>query len=252
MVDSWLSLPMGLLIATVVSTVGIGGGILWMPFLLIVIKLRPEIAVVTSLCIQMAGMGSGTVAYWRQGQIDLRLMSLLLAITVPGIALGAYATRMMSASYLELILGMLTLATALIFVSANQRYGDRGDQRADIRKVGKYGWTIGSMAIASGMLSVSIGEWLVPILRGKLSVRMTVAVATSVATIFGTCVLGACFHGVMGGRPDINSLLWALPGVVIGGQIGPAIAERVNDRHLKEVFIFLLTLVGIHLIYNSY
>lgn len=252
MFDSWLCLPLGLLIATVVSTVGIGGGILWMPFLLIVLKLRPDMAVVTSLCIQTAGMGSGAAAYWRQNQIDKRLMMLLLAVTVPGIAFGAYLTRILAASYLELILGILTLATALIFVSANQRYGDRGNPRADLRKARKYGWIISIMALASGMLSVSIGEWLVPILRGKLSLHMKVAVATSVATIFGTCVLGVLFHLFMGGRPDLSSLLWALPGVIIGGQIGPTIAERINDRHLKEVFIFLLTLVGIHLIYNSY
>jgi uncharacterized protein len=252
MFESWLSLPVGLLIATVVSTVGIGGGILWMPFLLIVLKLRPDTAVVTSLCIQMAGMGSGAVAYWRQNLIDTRLMLLLLAVTLPGIAFGAYLTRILAASYLELILGILTLATAIIFVSANHRYGDRGNLRADIGKAYKHGWSIGTMAVASGMLSVSIGEWLVPILRGKLSLRMKVAVATSVATIFGTCVLGASFHFLMGGRPDLASLLWALPGVLIGGQIGPILSERINDRHLKEVFIFLLTLVGIHLIYNSY
>lgn len=252
MFDNWLSLPMGVLIATVVSTVGIGGGILWMPFLLIVMKLRPDTAVVTSLCIQTAGMGSGAAAYWRQHQIDKRLMFLLLAVTVPGIALGAYLTSILAAQHLELILGILTLATALIFVSANQRYGDQGSQRADLGKARQYGWAISTMAVASGMLSISIGEWLVPILRGKLSLRMKVAVATSVATIFGTCVLGVLFHCGMGGRPDVGSLCWALPGVIMGGQIGPAVAGRINDRQLKEIFIFLLTLIGIHLIYNSY
>jgi hypothetical protein len=40
--------------------------------------------------------------------------------------------------------------------------------------------------------------------------------------------------------------------VIIGGQIGPRFSERINERMLKEVFIFLLTLIGIHLIYNSY
>lgn len=252
MLDNWFSLPMGLLIATVVSTVGIGGGILWMPFLLIVLKLRPDTAVMTSLCIQMAGMGSGTLAYWRKRRIDIRLMLLMLAFTVPGIAVGAYFTRVLAAPQLELILGILTLCTAFIFVSANQRYGDHGEHKLEIRKVRKYGWAISTMAVASGMLSVSIGEWLVPLLRGKLSLRMATAVATSVGTIFGTCVLGAFFHGFMGGRPDFHVLLWAVPGVIIGGQLGPSIAEGINDRHLKDVFIFLLTLAGIHLIYNSY
>jgi uncharacterized membrane protein YfcA len=102
------------------------------------------------------------------------------------------------------------------------------------------------------MLSISIGEWLVPIMRSRLSLKMGVAVATSVATIFGVCVLGAILHLLMGGKAHAQTLVWAIPGVIIGGQIGPRIAEGINDRMLKDVFIFLLTLIGIHLIYNSY
>lgn len=252
MFDSWFALPAGIIIATLVSTVGIGGGILWMPFLLIGLKLRPDTAVITSLLIQTAGMGSGTVAFGWRRQIDFRLMLLLLAMTVPGIAVGAFLTRQLAAIHLELILGMITLTTALVFVSANQRYGDAGKQRAELGVARRYGWVVSAMSVASGMLSVSIGEWLVPFMRSKLSLRMGAAVATSVATIFGTCVLGALFHLIMGGRADGASLAWAIPGVIIGGQIGPRIAERINDRVLKEVFIFLLTLIGIHLIYNSY
>ena len=249
---SWLSLPAGFVIATLVSTVGIGGGILWMPFLLIVLGLHPDTAVCTSLLIQTAGMGSGTVAFWRQGQIDIRLMGLLLAVTVPGIAIGALLTRVLAPDHLELILGLLTLTTAIIFVSANQSYGDTGRLRAELKTARRYSWIISAMAVASGMLSISIGEWLVPLMRNKFSLRMGAAVATSVATVFGTCVLGAGSHLLLGGRADITSLLWAAPGVIIGGQIGPRISGHVNDRILKEIFIFLLTLIGIHLIYNSY
>jgi uncharacterized membrane protein YfcA len=252
MLDSWISLPAGIFIATVASTVGIGGGVLWMPFLLIILSLKPETAVVTSLMIQTAGMGSGTIAFWRKRQIDLRMMALALVVTIPGVALGAYLTRMLAPIHLELILGCLTLATALIFVSAQQNYGESGCDRVKIKKARRYGWAIGTMAIASGMLSVSIGEWLVPLMRSRLSLRMGVAVATSIATVFGTCLLALVFHSVMGAKVDIPSLLWAVPGVVIGGQIGPRITGRINDRILKEVFIFLLTLIGIHLIYNSY
>jgi uncharacterized membrane protein YfcA len=250
--DSWLSFPVGIMIATVVSTVGIGGGVLWMPFLMIALNMRPDTAVTTSLLIQTAGMGSGAMAYWRRDQIDLRLMLLLLGITVPGLALGAFFTRILSPVYLELILGSLTLGTALIFVSAGQRYGHNGKDRAALGAARRYGWGISAMAVASGMLSVSIGEWLVPLMRSKFCLRMSVAVATSVATIFGTCVIGGALHFLLGSQPDGFALAWALPGVIIGGQIGPRIAGRINERLLKEIFIFLLTVIGIHLIYNSY
>ena len=252
MFESWFSLPVGILIATVASMVGIGGGVLWMPFFLIILKLKPDTAVVTSLMIQTAGMGSGTLAFWRKRQIDFRLMVFALVVTIPGVGLGAYLTRMLAPVHLELILGCLTLVTALAFVSAQQNYGEAGHERAEIKTAKRYGWIIGTMSIASGMLSVSIGEWLVPLMRSKLSLRMRVAVATSVGAVFGTCILALSFHNLMGAKVDLSSVLWAVPGVIIGGQIGPRIAGRINDRILKELFIFLLTLIGIHLIYNSY
>jgi len=108
------------------------------------------------------------------------------------------------------------------------------------------------MAVASGMLSVSIGEWLVPVMRSKLALRMHTAVATSIVAVCGTCVVGAALHFGLGGRPHWPTVAWAVPGVFIGGQLGPRLAERINERKLKEVFIFLLTLIGIHLTYNAF
>jgi uncharacterized membrane protein YfcA len=81
---------------------------------------------------------------------------------------------------------------------------------------------------------------------------MNIAVATSITAIFGTCLVGSLVHALMGNRPQWSVVLWAVPGVLMGGQIGPRLAEGVNERKLKDIFIFLLTLIGIHLIYNAF
>jgi uncharacterized membrane protein YfcA len=197
-------------------------------------------------------MGSGSIAFIRKETADPPLAGILLLLTLPGIGLGALLTRLLSAANLELALGILTLTTAFLFVSANQKYADSGQDRIPLKNVRRYGWVVSVMAIASGMLSVSIGEWLVPLMRNRLDLRMRAAVATSIVTIFGTCVAGSLFHVILGSSADLGALVWAVPGVVIGGQIGPRLSEKINERMLKEVFIFLLTLIGIHLIYNSY
>ncbi|NNG00776.1 MAG: sulfite exporter TauE/SafE family protein [Desulfobacteraceae bacterium] len=250
--EAWLSFPVGIIIATVVSSVGIGGGILWMPFFLIILKMRPETAVLTSLMIQTAGMGSGSVAYLIKKRVDIPLATLWLVVTIPGIAIGAILVQTISSMHLELVLGAITLMTAFLFVSANQKYTDRGKDRVAVRTAAPYCWTVGFFAVGSGMLSVSIGEWLIPIMRGKMTMRMHVAVATSIFTIFGTCIVGVSTHLMLGGNPYVPAVLWGVPGVIIGGQIGPRIAEKINERWLKDIFIFMLTLIGIHLIYNSY
>jgi uncharacterized membrane protein YfcA len=249
---TFLALPTGVVIATLASAVGIGGGILWMPFFIIFLKLSPEIAVVTSLLIQTAGMGSGSIAFVRKRTADLPLSGYFILVTLPGIVMGALLTRLLSSANLELALGILTLTTAFLFVSANQKYTDTGQDRVLVKQARRYGWVVSIMAVASGMLSVSIGEWLVPLMRNQLKLRMRAAVATSIVTIFGTCAAGSVFHVILGSSADWMALICAVPGVIIGGQIGPWFTEKVNERILKEVFIFLLTLIGIHLIYNSY
>ena len=247
-----LAFPAGVIIASLVSAVGIGGGILWMPFFIIFLKLPPESAVVTSLMVQTAGMGSGSVAFIKKRTADLPLAGFFLLLTLPGIGLGALLTGWLSSANLELALGILTLTTAFLFVSVNQKYSDTGRDRVPVNQARRCGWLVSIMAVASGMLSVSIGEWLVPLMRSQLKLRMRAAIATSIVTIFGTCVVGSVFHVMLGSSADLTALVWAVPGVIIGGQVGPRFTERINERLLKEVFIFLLTLIGIHLIYNSY
>lgn len=252
MSESWVAFPVGILIASVVSAIGLGGGILWMPFFLIVMEMRPEVAVLSSLLIQTAGMGSGTLAFFRQKRVDLRLGLFLLSVAVPGIALGARVARQIDASQMETLLGILVMTTAFLFVSSNEKYDDMGKERVEVRHAYRHSWIIVFASVISGMLSISMSEWLIPMMRSRLSLRMSNAIATCIFITFGTCVIGSSAHLLMGGSSELSIVLCAVPGVIIGGQIGPRITRRINERLLKEIFIFLLTLVGIHLIYNSY
>ena len=252
MSESWIAFPVGIIIATVVSSIGLGGGILWMPFFLIIMKLRPDIAVLTSLMIQTAGMGSGTIAFLRQKSVDIRLGVFLMSVAVPGIAIGAHIAKKITASYMEIILGILVMTSAFLFVSSNEKYEDMGDTRADMKKARRYSWVIVLASVMSGMLSISMSEWLIPIMRSRLSLRMSNAIATCIFITLGTSILGTIAHLMMGGKADLSLVLFAVPGVIIGGQIGPRVTKQINERLLKEIFIFLLTLIGIHLIYNSY
>jgi len=129
MEHTWLAFPTGILIATVASAIGIGGGVLWMPFLLIVLNIRPDNAVLTSLMIQTAGMGSGSIAFFLQKRIDYRLALLFLIVALPGIFSGAYLLGHLKSSQMEMILGVLVMTTAFLFVSSNQKYDDVGKKK---------------------------------------------------------------------------------------------------------------------------
>ncbi len=252
MLEGWTTLPAGVFISIVVSAMGIGGGILWMPFFLILLDLSPERAVLTSLVIQAGGTGSGSVAYLRQKTIDFRLAAYLLGIAVPGITSGAALSRILAPAYIELVLGLLVMMTVFLFVSSNQPYEDTGQPRAPLKRMVGYSWIAGLVSVGAGMLSTGLGEWLIPVLRTKLSLRMQNAIASLTFVTFGVSVIGAGVHILMGSGFETPVVLWGIPGVILGGQIGPRITRRIDERKLKEVFIFLLLLIGIHLIYNAW
>ncbi len=252
MIEAFWAFPAGLLIATIVSSVGISGGILWMPFLLVVLEMAPEKAVLTSLMIQTVGMASGSAACVRQGSVDFRTALFILSIAIPGIIAGAIISRVITPVHMEMALGVLAMATALVFVLSHQGNADRGKERADPGKAARYLWIAAPVALGNGLLSTGMGEWLIPIMRGKLSLAMHNAIATCLFITFGTCLISTLSHILLGGSASLPIVAWAVPGVIAGGQIGPRVTGRINERLLKEAFIFALTLVGIHLIYNSY
>ncbi|MCK4492962.1 MAG: sulfite exporter TauE/SafE family protein [Methylococcales bacterium] len=252
MLDYWFVFPMAILISTAASSVGIGGGVLLMPFFLIVLKLPPEIAVVTSLMTQAAGMGSASFICYRQDRIDFRLAWLILAIAIPGVISGAYLVKFLEPNRIELILGLMVMTTAFVFVSSEQKYNDTGQNKVDMKKAYRHSWVTIPASIASGMLSISLSEWLIPVMRSKLSLSMSNSIGTCLFIALCVSVVGLFSHMIMGGNPSYDIVVWTIPGVLVGGQIGPRITKKINERLLKEAFIFLLTLVGIHLVYNAY
>lgn len=252
MAPFWLAFPAGICIASMVTIVGFGGGLLWMPFLLMALSIDPASALLTSLLIQVAGTGSGSIAFVRNKKADVRLAALLLAVGLPGLALGAYIGHRLTLSHIGLFIGLVSLATALLFVSVNHKHGDEGQERAELKNAGRHSWIAGVMAVMCGMLTINIGEWLVPVMRQKMHLRMSNAVATCVMITCGMSILGAAAHSLMSSRPNLTAMMWAIPGVLIGGQIGPMLITRIDERRLKEIFIFLLTLIGVHLVYRSY
>lgn len=252
MIEYWFVLPIAIFISTAVSSIGIGGGVLLMPFFLLVLKLSPEVAVTTSLLIQTAGMGSASVTCIRQQRVDFKLALFILAVAIPGVIGGAFLAGQLKSAAMQLALGLLVMTTAFLFVSSEQKYTDLGKANVDMQDAYRHSWITIPASIASGMLSTSLSEWLIPIMRSKLSLKMTNAIGTCLVIAFAVSSVGTVSHLIMGSQPNYTVVIWAIPGVLIGGQIGPRITKKINERLLKEAFVFFLTLVGIHLVYNSY
>ena len=243
----------GLLFSTAAMTIGIGGGILWTPLLILVYGLSPQEAVATSLLIQVIGMGSGTFAFLRTNLIDKKLALIFFIAALPGVIIGSFVTVNLPQQPVQMALGIMAMILALLFVaSQDQSDEERNNYKFDQTKVNRLLPIPGFFGFIMGFLSLGIGEWLIPAMRSQLKLSMRRCVATIIPMMFLLAIVAAGLHwSLMEESLQVNYLLWGGLGTLIGGQLGPRVARYIDDKILKETFIFLMTLIGIHLIFQS-
>ncbi len=245
----FLSFFAGVLIAMLVTLTGIGGGLLWSPFLMVVYRFPPEKAITTALFIQMVGMFGGTYQYLRSGRVDLKLALLYTAFALPMVILGAFIGERVGEKVLTVSLGLVAIGVAVLFITGDDWYGEEVKKRADTKTALKYGIVPLTTSLLSGLLSVGVGDFIVPVMVKKLKLSMEVAIGTALAIMFVVVVFGAFSHLLFEGSASWPVLFWAAGGVLLGSFIGSNISERINDAHLRELFIFVLLFIGIHMIY---
>lgn len=250
MTGEWMALPAGFIIATLATLVGFGGGIFWMPYLILVARLEPAQAVVTSLIIQVGGMGSGSVAVIRAKKADLSLSLYLAACAIFGIPVGVWMSKWVSADSIVFLLGVVSLAMALVFVYTQDDYDNATMTKVSFRQTAPYLWLSTVFAVLTGLLSMGVGDFLVPILRNRLRLSMESAMAACLIVMTINAAVASMLHLLIGDGFAAGVVLWAIPGVLLGGQVGPRLAGRIPDQTLKEIFIYGLSLAGIHMMFN--
>lgn len=246
----------GVLIASFAAMIGIGGGLLWAPFFILILKIDPHRAILYSFAIQAVGMGSATVANMRKGLIYWKLALGLLVPIFFGVMLGAFLNqRLANPILLERGLGVLSITVSIYFASRTEYYKIVLNEDRSTRPTRQIRLLSSLFGTVSGVFSIGISDFLIPLFRGKLKIPMQNAIGTTLFLNFSLALIGAVFHTMLSREPvtmdALNVLLPAWAGVVVGGQLGPRLSSIVDDNRLKEIFIFVLIIIGIHLIYQS-
>lgn len=241
----------GICIASIAMAIGIGGGILWTPLLILVYGINPQESVTNSLLIQVAGLASGTYAYSRNGLVKMRMSLKLFMLALPGIIIGSFVTIQMEEKSIKMALGFMAMTLAVLFVSTRADTLTAHSQDDRNEKLGNIAVIPAFFGFIMGLLSVGIGEWLIPALRAKLKIPMLQAIGTSITMMLMLAIVAAVIHILLGGTLDYRLIVSGSLGTIIGAQIGAAISRKINDRILKQSFIYLMMLTGIHLIFQS-
>jgi hypothetical protein len=268
-------LPVAILIATIATASGVGGATFFAPLFILALRIRPEIAIGAALITEVFGFASGLYGYARRRLIDYRLGASLLVTTIPLALLGTWISERIEPDILKAILGVGLFAVAANSLRApEQQAVNRMDAAILQEHGGGEGETclitsegeaicytvcnrtegrlvVGLGALFKGMIATGLGELDEHFLLERCHVPSKVSVATGVFVVLFTTLSASVSHLVrfaLVGGPELRTMLslviFTIPGVILGGQLGSWVVSRFPQRALERGLHILLLLTA--------
>lgn len=250
MLHYWFLLPVGIAIAALVMSAGVSGAALWVPVYLLWLKLDAPVAFWLGLFTMLFGFGSGVIRNFRDRTFDGVIVRRYLLAAIPAALVGGWASALVNQALIVALFGAFLIVYAVVI--GGRALGMRVEAARHERVPVLIALLGGAL---TGFISIGIGILAMPsVLRHRLSRSPGAAIGSLVMIIFFTSL--AATIGRM--RPSLIAALrhdssrifeiaiWAIPGVTLGGQLGPRLAQMLpSERHARLYFSAVLLVVGV-------
>lgn len=263
-------LGVGLAVGFVSGLVGIGGGVLIVPFLYFFYghpgwsgsavpnDMQAAVAHATSLFIILPTAMQGTLRYHRSGLVAWRAALPVAAGALVAAALGARLALGLPPEALKLAFGGLLLVSAARIALPGPPAGERPLRLALPYTLG----TGGATGLLSALMGVGGGVVAIPLLIHLVHLELRRVAATSLAVICFAALSGTLTYVVSGwgaggmppGSVGYVHLAAAVPmvvGALIAVRTGVWANRRMRERWLRLLFVLLMAVVGLHLVLEN-
>ena len=249
----------GLLIGLVVSMFGGGGGGFYVPVLILIFGVTPQVAVATSLASVLPTTAVSSFSHFRQGNVDLRTGLILGIGGIIGTLIGANIANTISPTLLQLILGIFTLIMVIpmlrSLVQRHQKLKEKNEDKEETLTLTGPRRVIASFfGVASGLLAGVFGiSGTPPIVAGLYSLGLPAAM------VVGTSVFVLIFNSIAGiggfyllGRLDLTLIILLGGGSAVGAFIGPLLLKKINPKTFEKIYgpviVGIMVIFGLGLI----
>jgi len=236
------------------TLVGVGGGLLIVPTLLLN-HVAPKDAAGTSMAVVLANAASGSVSYLRQRRVDVRSAFVLALAGLPGALLGGVVDQYVPRTLFSLLFSTLLLIVGVrFFLKPGQEAQGSAAVASSANTAGFRPFPAAAIGLVAGFLAsmfgIGGGIIFVPSMAYLFGFPAHVATATSTFIIALTAIFGtashAYYHDVLWGP----ALALAI-GAVAGAQIGARIAPRLRVPQLMRLFSVAVLLAALWLLYKA-
>ncbi|MDZ7831965.1 MAG: sulfite exporter TauE/SafE family protein [Desulfobacterales bacterium] len=262
MMNLVISCALIFIVAVTMTMVGKGGGNFYVVILAIG-GLPMHQAATTGQFILFAASVAAMIVFQKNKAVSWPLALLVGGLTAAAALAGGYFSHLFSGFALKIIFAVMLAAAGgvmLLPVSEN-KHPERTPRFGTLRlKSGEDRYFVNLWiavpatiltGIGSGMVGVSGGSFLVPLMVVACGVSMHKAVGTSSTLIAAIAFMGFTGHAVQG---DFNPQ-WALPlaaMTVIGGILGGKFALNTKPKYLKQVFAYTNWLAALFMVINAF
>ena len=250
------------IVAVSMTMVGKGGGNFYVVILAIANVPMHEAAATGQFILFFASIAA-LVVFQNNKSVSWVLALIIGTTTALSAFGGGYFSHLFSGFSLKLLFaGMLLLAGAIMLFPVS-----RDQQPTDKQPFGVIRIRLGSemyhvnlwlalpvtvlTGFASGMVGVSGGSFLVPLMVLACGVPMHKAVGTASTLVAATALMGFTGHAIQG---DFNPS-WAIPLAIItiiGGLIGGKMALGTKPKNLKSLFAYTNWIAALFMVANAF
>lgn len=247
-----MALLLGFFIAIAIGVTGVGGGILTAPILIVFLGVPPLEAVTVSLLFAAAVKFLIAPAYLWRRQVDFPTLGRLLIGGLPGVLLGSFLLRWLSAAnqsgIVSAVLG-LTIAGAAA-VNLYRIWRGPAGQNASANRSRWLPFVAFPIGAEVGFSSAGAGALGTVALMSLTPLSATQVVATDVCFGLVLSLVGGGLHWSFSGA--LSPVFWPLvAGGLVGGAAGVYLAGILPTRPLRAVICVWLMVVGVQLCWKG-
>ena len=249
----WYLFPLGIIISAMAMSAGISGANFWIPVYLFILKLEPLISFWLALLTMVFGFGSGVIRNLYQHTVNWYIVRKYLSVTIPGAIIGSILTAYIDGNILVLIFGFFVLVYGAYLLITTL------SSKKEPQKHSRIFWGLGFAAgFLKGLIATGLGKLIVPCIWNHEKIKHpSDVIGSTVVIIFIVDIVAALtrmnpvFVGALiENWPQLlDIMIFVVPSVVIGGQLGPRVIRNINAKWLRIYISLMLIFVSFLIIH---
>lgn len=218
---------------------GLGGGIVIVPFMTIILGIDISLAVPVSVTAIVINSFASSNEYLKKGMVDMELVILLSTFMILGGIIGSASSRFIPGHWVQLILAAVLLYTAVTLLkgrksSTQLTLSDSRFQYIAICTV--LALVVGAI---SGLVGIGGGAIIIPLLHLVIGMPFTTARGTSSLMVGSSSAAAAAVY-YFNGSTDVAMIAPVAFGILLGGKLGGYLGTMAKPAVVKFMFFIIM------------